>query len=128
MSVPLFPLLSPWLLSPFPLSFSSNFQSNLFSVTRPPTSYFFPLPSFSLRPILASLFLHNAKSVFLAVNASLPWLNNGVYLVQVSLLLIGPQDLGHFFRCRPLLLIGWRIVQILRQRRKKTTSTAPPTF
>ncbi len=33
----------------------------------------------------------NSKSVFLAVNASLRWLNNavGVYLVQVSLLLIG---------------------------------------
>jgi hypothetical protein len=38
------------------------------------------------------------------------WLNNvsGVYLVQVSLLLIGPQGLGHFFRCRPKLPIGWR--------------------
>jgi hypothetical protein len=35
--------------------------------------------------------LYNAKSVFLAVNASLHWLNNviGVYLTQVSLLLIG---------------------------------------
>jgi hypothetical protein len=34
-----------------------------------------------------------AKSVFLAVNASLCWLNNvvGVYLVKVSLLLIGQQ-------------------------------------
>ncbi len=55
---------------------------------------------------------YNAKSVFLAVtgNASLRWLNNvsGVYLVQVSLLLIGPQGLGHFFRYRPLLPIGWR--------------------
>jgi hypothetical protein len=37
----------------------------------------------------------NAKSVFLAVNSSLRWLNNvsGVYLVQVSLLLIGQQGL-----------------------------------
>jgi hypothetical protein len=33
------------------------------------------------------------------VNASLRWLNNvsGVYLVQVSLLLIGQQGLGHFY-------------------------------
>jgi hypothetical protein len=38
--------------------------------------------------------------MFLTVNASLRWLNNvtGVYLVQVSLLLIGQQGLGHFFR------------------------------
>jgi hypothetical protein len=33
------------------------------------------------------------------VNASLHWLNNvsGVYLVQVSLLLIGQQGVGQFF-------------------------------
>jgi hypothetical protein len=63
------------------------------------------------------------KGVFLAVNASLRWLNNvsGVYFVQVSLLLIGQQGLRHFFRYRPLLLIGWRIVQILR--RRETTNT-----
>ncbi len=35
---------------------------------------------------------------------------------------------GHFFRYRPLLPIGWRIVQILRQRRRKTTNTAPTTL
>jgi hypothetical protein len=54
------------------------------------------------------------QSVFIAVHASLPWLYNvvGVYLVQVSLLLIGQQGLGHFFRYRLLLPIGWRIVQI----------------
>ncbi len=53
------------------------------------------------------------------VNASLRWLNNvvGVYLVQISLLLIGQQGLADFFRYRPLLPIGWKIVQILRQRR-----------
>ncbi len=34
-------------------------------------------------------------------------------LVQVFLLLIGQQGLGHFFRYRPLLPIGWRIVQTL---------------
>jgi hypothetical protein len=58
----------------------------------------------------------NAKSVFLVVNASLRWLNNvsGAYFVQVSLLLIGQQVLGHFFRYQPLLSIGWVIVQILR--------------
>ncbi len=37
---------------------------------------------------------------------------NGVYLVQISLLLIGQQGLGHFLRYRSLLPIGWRIVQI----------------
>jgi hypothetical protein len=37
-----------------------------------------------------------AKSVFLAVNASLAWLNNvvGVYLGQASLLLVGQQGLA----------------------------------
>jgi hypothetical protein len=49
--------------------------------------------------------IYNAKSIFFAVNASLPWLNNvvRVYLVQVSLLFIGQQGLGHFFRYMPLL-------------------------
>jgi hypothetical protein len=65
--------------------------------------------------------------VFLAVNASLSWLTNvvSVYLVQISLLLIGQQGLADFFRYGPLLLISWRIVQISRQRRRKTTNTAP---
>jgi hypothetical protein len=38
------------------------------------------------------------------VNASLRWLNyvSGVHLVQVSLLLIGPQGLGDFGPCFPL--------------------------
>ncbi len=52
----------------------------------------------------------------------------GVYLVQVSLLLVAQQDLADFFRYRPLLPIGWKIVQILRQRRRNTTNTAPTTF
>jgi hypothetical protein len=71
--------------------------------------------------------IYNSKSVFLAVNASLRWLNNavGVYLVKVSLLLIGQHSLVVFFRKRPLLPIGWRLVQILRQLRMKTTNTAP---
>jgi hypothetical protein len=45
---------------------------------------------------------------------SVRWINyvNGVYLVQVSLLLIGQQGLGDFFRYWPLLPIGPRIVQI----------------
>jgi hypothetical protein len=69
------------------------------------------------------------KSVFITDNASLAWLNNfvGVYLVQVSLLLIGQQGLGDLFRYRPLLPIDWRITQILRQRRRNTTNTAPIT-
>ncbi len=73
---------------------------------------------------------YNSKCVFLAVNASLRWLNNvvGVYLVQVSWLLIGQQGLLDFFRYRPLLPIGWRNVEILRQRRRKTTNTAPTTL
>jgi hypothetical protein len=64
------------------------------------------------------------------VNASLRWLNNvrGKYLTQVSLLLNGQQDLVDFFRYQPLLPIGWRIVQILRQRRGKTTKTASTTL
>ena len=72
----------------------------------------------------------DTKSVFLAVNASLRWFTNvvGMYLVQVFLLLIGQQGLGDFFRYRPLLPFDWRIVQILRQRRRKTTNTAPATL
>ncbi len=71
------------------------------------------------------------KSVFLAVNASLRCLNNvvGVYLVPYRFLLhIGQQGLADFFRYRPLLPIGWKTVQILRQRRRKTTNTAPTTL
>ncbi len=65
--------------------------------------------------------------VIRAINASLRLINNvvGVYLVQVSLLLIGQPGLGHFFRNRPLLPIGWRIVH---QRQRKTTNTAPTTL
>jgi hypothetical protein len=60
----------------------------------------------------------------------LHWLNNvsGVYLAQVSLLLIGQQNLVDFIRYRPLLPIGWQILQILRQRRGKTTNTAQSTL
>jgi hypothetical protein len=73
---------------------------------------------------------YNSKSVFLAVIASLRWLNNvvGVYSVQVSWLLIGQQGLVDFFRNRLLLPIGRRIIDILRQRRRKTTNTAPTTL
>ncbi len=58
--------------------------------------------------------------------SSLRWLNNvsGGYIVQVSLLLIGQQGLG-FVRYRPLLAIGWRTEQIVRQCRRKMTNTAP---
>jgi hypothetical protein len=48
-----------------------------------------------------------------------------VYLTQASLLLIGHQGLVDFFSYQPLLPIDWRIVQILRQRQRKTTNTAP---
>ncbi len=46
----------------------------------------------------------NAKSVFLAVIAGLRWLNNvsGVYLIQVSLLLIGQQVLVYFLQVSTL--------------------------
>jgi hypothetical protein len=40
-------------------------------------------------------------------------------------LFICQRSLGHFFRFRPLLPIGWRIVQILRQRRRTMTNTVP---
>ncbi len=72
------------------------------------------------KPLKKKLF-YNAIILFLAVNARFRWLNNvsGVYLVQVSLLLIGQQGLGHFFRYWPLLPIGWRTVQIVHQCRKK---------
>jgi hypothetical protein len=71
-----------------------------------------------------------SPSVFLTVNEVLRWLNNvvGVYLVQISLLLIVQQCLVDFFRYRPLLPIGWGIAQILRQRRRKRTNTAPTTL
>ncbi len=43
------------------------------------------------------------------------------YLVQVSLTLIGQQGMGHFFRYRPLLRIGWRTVPSVRELRRKMT-------
>ncbi len=51
---------------------------------------------------------NNAKSVILSVIAILRWLNNvvGVYLVEVYLLIIGRQGLGHFFRSRLLVPLG----------------------
>ncbi len=51
---------------------------------------------------------YNAKSVFFAINASLLWLNNdvGVYLVQVSLLLIGQQGLGISAGIGPCFLLA----------------------
>ena len=73
---------------------------------------------------------YNAKRVYLAVNASSRWLNNvrGVYLVQVSLLLIGQQGLGHFFRYRHLFPIGCRTVKLHANARRKITNTAPTTL
>jgi hypothetical protein len=72
----------------------------------------------------------NAKSVFLAVNANLRWLNNvaGVYLVQVFLGSYWSAGIGTFLQVSALLPIGRRIVQILCQRRRKATNTAPTTL
>jgi hypothetical protein len=54
---------------------------------------------------------------------------SGVFLIQVSLLLIGQQSLVDFFRYhQPLFPIGWRMVQILRQRQRNTTNTTPATL
>jgi hypothetical protein len=44
---------------------------------------------------------------------------SGIYLVQVSLLLIDQQGLRNFFRYQPLLPIGWRTMQIVCQRHRK---------
>jgi hypothetical protein len=70
------------------------------------------------------------KKVFLVVNASFRWLNNvsGVNLVKLSVILIGQQGLGHFLMYRPLIPIGWRTVQIVRQCRRKIRNTAPTTL
>ncbi len=80
----------------------------------------------------APLILWSKKCISPAVTASLHWRNNVscVYLVHVPLLRISQQGLGHFFRYRPLLTIGWRTVQIVRQRRRKmiNTGTAPTTL
>jgi hypothetical protein len=76
-------------------------------------------PKYGTRPVFklfrCSNEFHNAKSVFLPVNGSLSWLTNvsGVHLIQFSLLLIGQQGLVDFFRYRPLIPIGRRIVQVL---------------
>jgi hypothetical protein len=47
------------------------------------------------------------------------------YLVQVSLFLIGREVLGNFFRYRPMLSIGRRIVQILLQHRQRQLLFVP---
>jgi hypothetical protein len=53
---------------------------------------------------LGAPMIYKAKSVFFAVNASLRWLNNvsGAYLIQVSSLLIGPQEVGRFLQVSAL--------------------------
>jgi hypothetical protein len=43
-------------------------------------------------------------------------------------MLIGQHGLRHFLRYRPLLPIGWRAVQIVRQRRRKMTALTPFTL
>jgi hypothetical protein len=67
-------------------------------------------------------------SLLMQVCIGLIMLAGCTYLTQVSLLLIGQQGLVDFFRYRPLHPFGWQIVQILRQRRRKTTNTAPTTL
>jgi hypothetical protein len=49
-------------------------------------------------------------------------------LNQVSLLLIGQQGLVDFFRYRPLLPIGWRIVQNFTPTAEENDNTAPTTL
>jgi hypothetical protein len=51
-----------------------------------------------------------------------------VYLIQVSLLLIGQQGLGHYFRCRPCFPHRLNDCANLCQRRRKTTNKAPTTL
>jgi hypothetical protein len=54
-----------------------------------------------MRPVF--ILFYNANTFFLAVNASMRWLNNvsGMDLIQISLLLIGQQGLVDFFSYRP---------------------------
>ncbi len=52
----------------------------------------------------------------------------GVNLVVFFWLFIGHQVLGHFFRHQPLLPIGWRILQTLRQRQGKLANMTPLTL
>jgi hypothetical protein len=69
--------------------------------------------------------------VFLAVNASLHWRNNvsGVYLLSlVFLASYWSAGFGTFLQISAIAPIGWRIVQILRQCRRKTTNAAPTTL
>ncbi len=58
------------------------------------------------------------------------WFNSvtGMYLVKVSLLLIGSDGFGTFLQVSALASHGWRIVQILRQCRRKRNNTAPTTL
>jgi hypothetical protein len=49
----------------------------------------------------------------------------GVHLVNISLLLIGQQDPGHFYKYRPLLPIDWRFSLLERQRQKTLTNATP---
>jgi hypothetical protein len=48
-----------------------------------------------------------------------------VDLVIFSLLLIGQQGLDHFISHWPMLPIGWRILQAVRQRQGKLTNETP---
>jgi hypothetical protein len=51
-----------------------------------------------------------------------------VYLVNVSWLPIGQQFFIDFFKPMPLLPIGWRILQTVRQQQRKLKNTTPLTL
>ncbi len=69
--------------------------------------------------------IYNAKSLFLRLMRICVGLNNvtGVYLLSPGFLALNwSSGFRTFLLVSALLLIGWRIVQILRQRRKTTNT------
>jgi hypothetical protein len=57
---------------------------------------------------------YKLKKVFLPVNDQLAWLDSVIGFFQ------GGHFLEHFFKHRPLLPIGLKILQTVRQRQRKT--------
>jgi hypothetical protein len=55
-----------------------------------------------------------------------PYIVSGIYFSKLFLLLIGQQDLGHFYKHRLLLSIDWRFSLIVCQRQRTLTKTTPP--
>jgi hypothetical protein len=78
------------------------------------------------RAIFPMILLHKKCTVFVTVKTRLSWLNNvsGVYLVQVSLLLIGQQGFERFFKYRPFPCLSLEMLH----RRRKMTNTVLTTF